>query len=612
MAGTATLTPGMGVDTPIEEILLPRLSGTHGDVFAAIGLADLLSSAASDRGVKITDRGTVFGVSLSRPRKLAELRLRPRPGYRYLLPRSDQALPEGMTEADAVDYERTRDRIKELRAQEVELRKAATQKKQPPDPEAIEQIRRSWPMPREAWRLFPALLVLQGHGTANTLAAYFFRPTAEEREADIRRGLAALAQGKPSGLKWPVSTVQLFTPLAAKGYARLKPDGTDRNDKTKEAWADPFLEWLRYRGYFKAALPVFHGSKGEHIRVLAPIPGNLTLGAYEQVVARLNPPGGASPPKIDVLSTLRLASLLVEHSEEFATRDEDRIEGLSIKGKAPGQVIAGLAITNFQSLGSARAVSAVAELALPGWFPIHTAEDAEAWLAILDEHQAIVRGLQDDHSDEVALLQVYRRFLERRGERALGALLDFAGAYGQFVMRAREAKRRVRQFRSDLLRRVVVSMSKPFTPILDDEGFKAVAGAVRRATVSAQSLKANGQDYREIRYGLLPELRRASELPGDEPLLTAVAEFISLYNAENARRRETRHQAPRNVTTEELRAFTKLLDEYHAAVVGKLLCAFGSCRELREPDAGIDTDAGTGDAGDESSGDTEATTPDED
>ncbi|MCC7103687.1 MAG: hypothetical protein IT307_00965 [Chloroflexi bacterium] len=594
---TAPTARGQTVADPtFQTIRISRASGTHADVFAAVGLADLLRDAANDQRVTIKQVGTAFEVCLSRRRALSDLWLRPRPGYRYLIPKSGQALPPGIAAADAIDYERYRDQIRRLREQEEELRKAAGQKKEPPNQEALEQLRKSWPMPREDWRRFPTLRVLQGHGTANTLAADFAKAGTASREAEIRRGLKALLEDRPSGLSWPVSGVQLFTPLAAKGYARLKPDSTGRNDKTKEAWTDPFLEWLRYRGYFTAAVPAFHGSKGEHIRLLAPIPGDIGLGPYGQLVDRLTPPGGASPPKIDSLVTLRLAGLLIEHSEEFASRSEDRIPGLSLKGRSPGAVISGLTITNFQSLGSARAVSVVSELSIPSWFPIRSAADAESWLGILDEHQAIVRDLRDDHSDEVALLQTYRGFLQRRGEGALAAMVDFAGAYGQFVVRAREAKRRVRQFRGDLLRRVVDSMSnatgKPFTPILDDEGFRAVAAAVRRATVSAQSLKANGQDHREIRYGLLPELRRASELPTDEPLLSAVAEFISLYNAENARRRETRHAAPRNVTTEELRAFTLLLDDYHAAVVGKLLCAFGSCRDPRERDAGTETSDG--------------------
>ena len=68
-----------------------------------------------------------------------------------------------------------------------------------------------------------------------------------------------------------------------------------------------------------------------------------------------------------------------------------------------------------------------------------------------------------------------------------------------------------------------------------------------------EALKAmNRADYREIRYDLLPELRRKRSLPGVAPLMESVADFVASYNAENGRRREMSRKAPRNITTEEL------------------------------------------------------------
>ena len=129
--------------------------------------------------------------------------------------------------------------------------------------------------------------------------------------------------------------------------------------------------------------------------------------------------------------------------------------------------------------------------------------------------------------------------------------------------------------------------------ILDDLGFQAVAAAVRRATVSAQALKAmNRPDYREIRYDLLPEIRRKRSLPGTEPLMEVVSDFVSRYNTENARRREMSKQAPRNLTTGEFAAFAKLVENHGASLVGALLCAYGSCREPgRDDGAQADDDA---------------------
>lgn len=580
-----------------QAIDLPRDSGTYADVFAAVGLADLLSEATADRRVKIVNRGTTFRVELSRSRRFDDLRgVRHRAGYKYLQARSSAKPPAKVTEA--VDYQDYRDRIKILREQEQELFNAARRERGKVDPEAIQALRDQWPMPPREWRRFPALLVLQGHETSNKIHAKIAELDSSAFRDTVIRAIEALANGQPSNVTWPVSTVQIFAPLAAKGYARLKPDSVGRNDKTKDAWADPFVEWLRYRGYFLSALPVFFGSKAEHIRLLCPVPGEVSIAAYRDVVSELgSPPRGAGPPKIDILATLSLSRLLIEHSEMYRRPGLRPDEQLEIRGRTPADLISGVAATNFQSLGSARAVSSLTEVALPGWFPVTSAADADEWLAILQDHEYIVRGLEDNHSDEFALLQQYRRFLERRNDSALHALLDFAGAYGTFVVRAREAKRRVRQFQTDLFRRVVIAMNSNYAAILDDDGFRAVAAAVRRATVSAQTLKARGEDHREIRYGLLPELRRARELPTNAPFMTAVAEFISLYNAENARRREMRHQAPANVTTEQMLSFTRLVDEHDASVVGALLCAYGTCTERRET-MSVDDAAETADSGD--------------
>ena len=144
-------------------------------------------------------------------------------------------------------------------------------------------------------------------------------------------------------------------------------------------------------------------------------------------------------------------------------------------------------------------------------------------------------------------------------------------------------------------------MAPQLSPIIADPGFEAIARAVRRATVQAQFLKANGaNDVREIRYDLLPELQRARRLGDREAFIQVVADFVARYNAENARRREMKKQAPANVRTEEFARFVRLVDEYGAGVVGALLCAYGTCVEPRdetgEPEAPAEEEtAGTDD-----------------
>lgn len=588
-------------DEPIREIVLSRESGTHGDVLAAIGLADLLSDAALDQSVRVEQREGRFAVVLSRARRPSELpNLRATPGYSYLQSKSTATVPDGVN--DPVDYQAKRDAIKLVREQQSALYQRRRQTKDPVERQSLQdQIDALvWPMPPEEWRRYPPYLVLQGHETANKLLTDIVRQPPDEFLDQVRGGLTALVERRPTGVDWKVNTVQIFSPTAAKGFARLKPDSTGRGDKTKDAWADPFLEWLRYRGYFRAIVPAFHGSKGEHIRLLCPVPGDVNMLAYRTVVGRLTAPGsGTSAAKIDILIVLQIAEVLVRGSAPYldgsggASNEELLLMG---GGLRPSEVIGGLAITNYQSLGSARAVSAMTELAVPGWFPVDTYEHANDWLLTIAEHRSIVRGLQDNHSDELALLLKYRRFLEQRGddegnELAVEALLDFAGAYGSHVIRAREAGRPVRQFSTRLFERVVRGMSTRLADILTNEGFQSVAAAVRRATVSAQIRKAQRVEHREIRYGLLPELRRTSQLADDGEFLAEVAKFIDVYNAENARRQEsTGRPWSARVSTDDLLAFTRLVDDHHAPIVGALLCAYGTCTERRE--AGQDT-AGT-------------------
>lgn len=292
-----------------------------------------------------------------------------------------------------------------------------------------------------------------------------------------------------------------------------------------------------------------------------------------------------SPPKMDALAVLRLTQLLIVNCAEFGAPGQG-YEGLKLLGRTPSDVISGLAVTCYQSLGNRKSVLAMDTLGLPGWFAVNEEADARDWLEILEEHQAVLRGLRDDHSDEIQLLVMYRRFLEGRGEGAAEALLEFMERYGPFLVRARAQKRRVRHFQTNSLRRVLVGIEYKPAEILNDQGFQAVAAAIRKATVKAQAQKAMGiRDHRQVRYDLLSDLRRKRALPGNGPLIEAVADFISKYNRENARRHEMHNQAPCDVTTEQFASFAGIVETFGASTVGALLCAYASCREPREPDA---------------------------
>lgn len=557
---------------------IPKSTGTHADVFAAVGLADLLSSLPNSGAVRVVERDADFEIQQFNPGGDGNADLIPQAaGYPFLKTNDKVKVPPNAR--DVVDYKVEKakaDRNKQVRAAQLKGRRKAV------DSETQQLMQQE--QLREDWRLWQVLNTLQGDEISNKVHDTIVSREPIRFREEIAAGFEALIHQRPSDLKWPVSTVQIFTPTAAKGYSRLKPDSTSRNDKTKDQWADPFVEWFKYRGYFRVACPFFQGPKAEHVRLLCPIPHDVSVAALGLVARALRKAGVyGGPPKMDALAVLTLAELLVRHSEEYHDPDAEIFPGLSLHGRSPAEAISGVMVTHYQSLGNAKAIGAMSTIALPGWFRIETREDADAWLGILDEHKRVLRGLQDDHSDEIGLLISYRRFLERRGDRTFWALVEFMEHYGPFLIRAREQGRRVRAFRTDYFGRIVMNTAPNLTEILSDSGFRAVATAVRKATVSAQAQKAMKKpDYREIRYDLLHELRRRRSLPGSGPLMESLGDFISKYNAENARRREMGKSAPRNVTTDEFSAFATLVERYGASLVGALLCAYGSCREPRD------------------------------
>jgi hypothetical protein len=386
----------------IAELRIPKRTGTHADVFAAVGLADLLASIPDSGAVGLTEREIDFVVSPSRPLVINDLQRIPQtPGYPFLKANEKVKVSAGVS--NVVDYKAEKakaDRRKLL------LSSATKRGMKTTDPE-IQQLLQEEQL-RDDWRLLQVLNALQGDDTANKVHGTIVNRTVEKFQEELTSAVMAVHQQQTSDLEWKVSAVQLFTPTAAKGYSRLKPDSTDRNDKTKEQWADPFLEWLKYRGYFQIACPFFQGSKGEHIRLLCPVPANISFRALVSIARELRKGGVyGGPPKMDTLAVLRLAELLVRHSEEYHDADAEVFPGLSLQRKTPAAAISGVMITHYQSLGNAKAVSAMSTLALPGWFSIEHQEDARVWQEILDEHQRIIRGLQDDHSDEIGLLVAY-------------------------------------------------------------------------------------------------------------------------------------------------------------------------------------------------------------
>jgi hypothetical protein len=557
----------------VNSFPIPKKTGTYADVLAAAGLADLLSSiriAQQTLKSEIIDRGTHFEVRTDSDIQGLPSSMGCDPGFQYVDVPSKQAkgVPSEIPRGLVLDYAAEKER-------ETRYRAALKMRKQRKDSQAAMDAEAD--RPGEDWYLYKCLNALQGDGATNKAVLRIVGDDPANWRKELWAALTALAAGGSPDGGFDCSLVQLFSPQAAKGYARLKPDKTDRNDKTKDSWAEPFLEWLRYRGYFRIAVPFFLGQKREHVRLLCPEPQNISIRMLENVVAALRKRSiFGTAVKIDCLGTLALAELLIEYSPEF---NAGFVE--------PGDLVSGVMVVQFQSMGQAKAVTKMERLALPGWFKLNNTADADLWRETLNEHSSVLRRLNDKNSDELGILQLYRGYLQRRGQQATLNLLAFMEAYGIFVLRERGQNHWwYKQFLANRLE-AILSEDLSYREILNNPGFRAIAWALRTSTVSAQSRKRNRMDYREIRYDILPELRRKRSLPTAAPFIEAITDFVASFNAESARRLEqNKPTAKRRLLTDDLESFLSLFEgRKDALLIGAMLCAYATCREPQERDA---------------------------
>lgn len=130
------------------------------------------------------------------------------------------------------------------------------------------------------------------------------------------------------------------------------------------------------------------------------------------------------------------------------------------------------------------------------------------------------------------------------------------------------------------------SEEKKFKEIVDDPGFRAVAGAIRRSTVTEQYHKSQGNQVFEIEYGLFQDFKRKARFP--DQFIGALSEFVNIYDAQNARREEQlKGKAGRRrsrLSVAELDSVVDLIDRHGSETVAMLLIAYGSARDPKAPD----------------------------
>ena len=205
------------------------------------------------------------------------------------------------------------------------------------------------------------------------------------------------------------------------------------------------------------------------------------------------------------------------------------------------------------------------------------------------EHRERIRNIDEDRSEGYALLQLYRDFLSGN---YLAPFYEFLVGYSSYLVSALDRSRfYVRPFSETNLRRLFNMTDPALAPILEDEGFRNVADAIRKSTLSLVYVDRRKRRF-DIRYGLGQDLRRKAQYKED--FVQELTDFMHSFNDETLRVYErTKGEFRRKlITTQDIESVVKLVDEHGSKTVCNLLVAFGYARDPREQTAEESEQAG--------------------
>lgn len=567
---------------------IDKMSGTFADVLVAFGWMRLLSELhfrqQTPDQIALKDEGAHYRITCApiSTETIEGLRHHPIwPGNTPIIitAKNRESLPAGGG-YPAVDYELEKERVSTFFAAKNKAQSAET-------------IPAS---PHLHWDIFRAInpAALPGY---NGILADWWQARAAQPEIFVL--LAGLFATKPNDIAQAISTwkalnkdagwgidalstgQQLYNPDQGKGQNKPKANGISTGN-LDNFW---LLELLKTIGFYEAGQTrLVQGSKDRKSYVI--VPRELTYSEHRDIFNTFSESIRVSSTSIkgDAMASLRYTEALLTYFAE-----PSRQFTLGTRGNLKKRLVAGLYAVFYKDLGNAVAAMNLAFIGLPGWIEVRTTDDIPVYQALVGELVKLVQQFDETHSDSVEMLQALRDFIS--GD-ALDALFRFTRAFPAYYVRQRERNKYAYPLNEDTLERMITMIEPRFANIVENEGFKNIAYAIRRSTISAQYQKMKGNRRYDVRYGLGQELARKSRYKAD--FIAALSEFLFKFNAENAQVLEvTKGARPpyrRSVQTTDIESIITLIDTFGAETVANLLIAYGYARETREADAEPETE----------------------
>lgn len=415
----------------------------------------------------------------------------------------------------------------------------------------------------EQWRRSSeALLTLN----LRTLLAMF-----ASLDADRNTLIATWKQSaKAVGFDDTATASQLFNPHMGKGQNRAKANGLSMGNE-KNFW---LLDYLKAVGLWEAAAPR-NATNADLRKTYILAPRQLALNAHRAIFGRFREKlWNSTSIKLDIMAALLYTDTLLEYTIEAEQLDIFAERSLS-------NLVAGMQVATYQLLSqNSYTMMNLSFLGLPNWIArIQSYRDARLYRDIVQEHIDRIGSIDEERSEGHTLLQAYRDFVAGND---LHRFFAFSAGYGSYLVSALERSAfYIKPFSEEKLERLLTMTEPKLSPIIQSQGFRNVAEAIRRSTVIPQYIGRKSSNF-DVRYGLGQELKRKAQYADD--FIQELAAFMHSYNEENARVYErTKGQSRRKaLTVSDIEEIVRLIDEYGSETICNLLVAFGYARDPKE------------------------------
>lgn len=562
---------------------IDKTSQTFADILTAFGLARIVDELLREqtkggRNVLIQDKGPYYQLTCTPAleQKTVEAHQEVFPLKAIATAKNRDKLPADLPSYLTVEYEQERERVNLFFA----ARKAGGNSSTLPE------------RPHPHWDIFKAInapggpligynslaldwwTIRQAHPQVLLLLLDLYSDTPNDYETAENRW-KELDKQYGWGIKGQATCQQLYNPDQGKGQNRTKADALSIGNQSA-LW---LVEWLKAAGFYEAALTrQVRGAKDRKTFVVAP--RELTFSESRAIMSRFvdKMQMSEAATRFDILAALRYTRALLEHF----TAEPGGLARLLGLQQVKKRVVGGFRTAFYKDLGNATATMNLAFVALPGWVEVRSREEVDLYTGLLAELESFVRQFDESHSDAFTLLQYLRDFVSGDD---LDAFFRFTNAFPAYLMGQLERNNRTRQLTTEFIERLIMSTEKRLSRILESQGFRNIAYAIRQSTVTAQYRKKQGDRKYDVRYGLGQELARKARYP--ESFIAALSDFLHKYNAENAQVMENR-SGPyrRSVKTTDIGEIVALIDEFGSETVANLLIAYGYAREPYEAEPG--------------------------